>query len=213
VIELIVNGHRKKFWVDTGAGLSVVASDVAEECNILPIGTEKTTGRAGTGKRISIQPAIIDDLQIGELLIKNHPVLIVDKNEMEFRLFGFLRILKIDGIIGWPAIQNMKIEFDYKKKLTTINKPVKVKTKNRNLFWLGKPIVRVKTPEGLNLNFQLDTGANRTSIHKNILKKIIIESTYSKRSTDWSIGGSEKTNSKYFLIYHSFLTETYYISM
>ncbi len=39
---------------------------------------------------------------------------------MEFKLFGLLRLLKIDGIIGWQAIQNMKIEIDYKNKRTII---------------------------------------------------------------------------------------------
>ncbi|MEK0337275.1 MAG: DUF1016 N-terminal domain-containing protein [Nitrosopumilus sp.] len=196
MIEVIVNGHKKKFWIDTGAGLSVVSSDVAEECNIFPIGTEKTTAGTGTNKRVSIQPAIIENLQIGELLIKNHPVVIVDKSDLEFKLFGLLRILKIDGIIGWPAIQNMKIEIDYKNKRTIIEKPIKIETTDRNFFWLGFPIVKLKTPDGKNLNFGLDTGANKTSIHKNILKKINIENGYDKKITHWSAGGFEKTETK-----------------
>ncbi len=196
VIEVRVNGHKKKFWLDTGAGLSVVASDVAEECNIFPIGTEKTTAGTGTSKRVSIRPALIEDLQIGELLIKNHPILIIDKSDMEFRLLGILRLLKIDGIIGWNAIQNMKIEIDYKNKRTIIEKPAKIETEDRNLFWLGFPFVILKTPDGINLNFGLDTGANKTSIHKNILKKINIENAYNKNITDWAVGGLEKTETK-----------------
>ncbi len=195
LIEVVVNGYKKKFWIDTGAGLSVVASDVAEECNIFPIGTEKTTAGTGTDKRVSIQPAIIEDLQIGGLLIKNHPVIIIDKSDMEFKLFGFIRLLKIDGIIGWPAIQNMKIEIDYKNKRTIIEKSIQVKTKNRNLFWFGTPVVKLKTLNGINLNFDLDTGANKTSIHKNILKKINVENAYDKKITHWS-GGFEKTETK-----------------
>ncbi len=195
MIEVMVNGKKKKFWIDTGAGLSVVASDVAEECNIFPIGTEKTTAGTGTSKRVSIQPAIIENLQIGELLIKNHPVIIIDKTDMEFKLFGIMTLLKIDGIIGWPAIQNMKIEIDYKNKRTIIEKPAKIETEDRNLFWLGSPIVKLKTPDRINLNFDLDTGANTTSIHKNILKKIDIKSAYVKKITHWS-GGFEKTETK-----------------
>ena len=196
MIEVVVNGQKKKFWIDTGAGLSVVASDVAKECGIFPIGAEKTTAQAGSNRRVSIQPAIIEDLQIGELLIKNHPVLIIDKSDMEFKLFGLLRLLKIDGIIGWPAIQNMKIEIDYKNKRTIIEKPIKIETKERNLFWLGKPIVMLNTTNGININFDLDTGANITSIHNNIFKKINSEDTYTKRNTNWSVGGIEKTEMK-----------------
>ena len=131
-----------------------------------------------------------------ELLIKNHPVIIVDKSDMEIKLFGLIRLLKIDGIIGWPAIQNMKIEIDYKNKRTIIEKPVKIETEDRNLFWLGYPIVKLKTPDGINLNFGLDTGANKTSTYNNILKKISIEKAYDKKITRWSAGGFEKTETK-----------------
>ncbi|MCK4542518.1 MAG: aspartyl protease family protein [Spirochaetales bacterium] len=196
VIEVEINGHKKKFWIDTGAGLSVVASDIAEECNIFPIGTENIKAGTGTNKKVDAQPAIIEDFRIGEILIKNHPIIIIDNKDLEFKLFGLFRIMKIDGIIGWNVIQNIDIEIDYRKKVTSIKKPIKIDSPNRNFFWLGYPIVTLINQEGTKLNFGLDTGARKTSLTDNILKKINVNNIHIKNITLGSAGGLEKIESK-----------------
>jgi len=140
VIKVEINGHKKFFWLDTGAGLSAVASDVAKECNIYPIGARKIKAGTATGKEVDVKPAIIKDLRIGKLLIKNHPAVIINKKDLEFKLFGLFPIVKIDGIIGWNAIKNMNIEIDYAKKTATIRKPVKMTTVNRNFSGLVIPL-------------------------------------------------------------------------
>lgn len=196
VIEVEINGHKKKFWIDTGAGLSVVASDIAKECNIFPIGTGKIKAGTGTSKKVDAQPAIIENLRTGEISIKNHPVIIIDKKDLEFKLFGLFRIMKIDGIIGWNAIQNIDIEIDYRNKVTTIKKPIKIDSPNRNFFWLDYPIVTLINQEGTKLNFGLDTGARKTSLTDNILKKISVNNVHIKKKTIGSAGGFEKIESK-----------------
>jgi predicted aspartyl protease len=196
VIEVEINGHKMKFWIDTGAGLSVIASDIAKKCNIFPIGTGKIKAGTGTSKKIDAQPAIIEDLGIGEISIKNHPVIIIDSKDLEFKLFGLFRIMKINGIIGWNAIQNMGIEFDYNNRVTTIREPVKMNNPSPNFFWLGYPIVILTNQDGTKLNFGLDTGARKTSITDNILKKISVNDVYIKKITIGSAGGFEKIESK-----------------
>jgi len=46
IIPVIINGVEMNFWLDTGAGMSVLSSDVAEILNIKPI--IEGTGEAGT---------------------------------------------------------------------------------------------------------------------------------------------------------------------
>jgi len=196
VIEVEINGHKMKFWIDTGAGLSVVASDIAKKCNIISTSTGKIKAGTGTSKKVDIQPAIIEDLRIGEISIKNHPVIIIDKKDLEFKLFGLFRIMKINGIIGWNAMQNMNIEIDYNNRITTIRKPIKMDKQNPNFFWLGYPIVTLMNQEGTKLNFGLDTGARKTSITDNILKKINVNNVRIKKKTIGSAGGIEKIESK-----------------
>jgi predicted aspartyl protease len=196
VIEVEINGYKKKFWIDTGAGLSVVASDIAKGCNISPADTGKIKAGTGTSKKVDAKPAMIENLRVGEISIKNHPVIVIDKKDLEFKLFGLFRIMKIDGIIGWNAIQNLDIEIDYYNKVVTIIKPVKFDNSNRNFFWLGYPVVALQNQDGIKLHFGLDTGARKTSLTDNILNKISVKNVHIKKKTIGSAGGLEKIESK-----------------
>ncbi|MCD4665868.1 MAG: hypothetical protein K8R68_11415, partial [Bacteroidales bacterium] len=133
---------------------------------------------------------------IGEILIKNHPVIIIDKKDLEFKLLGLFRILKIDGIIGWNAVQNMDLEIDYRNKVSVIKKPERIESHKRNFFWLGYPIVKLINKESIELLFGLDTGAKNTSIRNNIFKKISNNNVTVKNTTLGSAGGFEEIETK-----------------
>jgi predicted aspartyl protease len=192
IVEVMVNGTKKKFWIDTGAGLSVIASDVAEACRVMPIGYG--TGEAGTAtsKRISVQPAVIQELKIGGIVIANHPVIIIDKKDLELKVLGIFRVMKIEGLIGWNAIQHLDLEIDYQKNTTTIRQPRKTNDAERNFFWLGYPVVSLTDQSGVKLHFGLDTGARRTSISENFLAKVQVDNIKTKKKTIGSAGGFER---------------------
>lgn len=196
IVPVMVNGEKRNFLIDTGAGLSAIASDIAKKCHVFPIGNK--TGKAGTGtsKKVKIQPAIIKELRIGGISIKNHPLIIINKKDLEFKLFGIFRIFKIEGILGWNVLQKMNITIDYKKKVTIIKKPIKGIKKKDQFFWMDYPIVTLKSQDGVKLNFLLDTGANETSITSNIFKKINIKKRSTQRKAVGSAGGFEWTKSQ-----------------
>ena len=115
---------------------------------------------------------------------------------MEYKLFGLIRLFKIDGFIGWNAIKNMDLEIDCKNKRTTITKPVKHDNEKRNLFWLDVPVVKLTSADGIPLNFLLDLGANKTSITENIFKKIRFKNVRTKKATIAGAGGFERIEKK-----------------
>ena len=195
LIEVDVNGRKKWFWIDTGAKLSAIASDVARECGVRAIGDDKGKAQTATTKEIEFQTAIINELRLGALTIKNHPVLLLNEEDLRFKFLGLFTFIKIDGVLGWHAIQNMQLTIDYKNKRTIITKPQKRHTSNRNLFWLGYPIVRLRSEDGVALNFGFDTGSNRSSISENLLGKIAVGEI--KRTNDkvGGAGGFEKYES------------------
>ncbi len=196
LIEVEVNGRKKWFWIDTGAKLSAIASDVAQECGVRPIGAGKGKAKTATTKEIEFQPAVINELRLGELLIQNHPVIILKEQDLKFKLFGLVTFIKIDGVIGWHAIQNMELVIDYKQKQTTIRKPRRRPSAARNLFWLGYPIVRVQSEDGVTLNFGFDTGSNRSSVSENLLKKIDVGAMKRTTAKVGGAGGFEKYESQ-----------------
>lgn len=192
IVEVELNGQKKRFWLDTGAGLSVVASDIAEACGVSPLGTESIDVGTATTKRVDGFPASIHELKIGGIRIANHPALILKKEDLEFGLFGFITLMKIDGIIGWNLIRHVAMEIDYGKNVLTLKRPVKVPIGNRNFFWLGYPIVRLQSGEGTVMHFGLDTGARTSSIRRNIFTKVTGDTSGRKTTTIGSAGGMEE---------------------
>jgi hypothetical protein len=207
-IEVEVNGKPKKFLLDTGAGMSVVSEKLAQECGILPLAHQKAEAGTSTSKKVRIQPAFIKDLKLGDLAVQNHPVIIIDQQDLQFKLLGLFTIMKIEGIIGWNAIQNLFLEIDYQNKVTTIQKAVKYEVPNRNFFLLGGyPVVQLKSEDGILLNFGLDTGAGESWITENLLKKLSRFETSSDTRTIGSAGGWEKVESKILSELNLFLND------
>ena len=163
VVEVTVNGKKYNFWIDTGAGFSVVSSQVAKEVGIKPIGAEDVEIGTSTKRTVSSQTAVIDSLEIGDLRVNRHPCIILAKKDLTFRILG-IRILKIDGIIGWPLIKELDFEIDLPGKELTIRKPVlgDKMAWSGDLGWYWQPILRMRTPSGCPLLFHLDTGAAST---------------------------------------------------
>ncbi len=211
IVEVEVNGHRKHFWIDTGAGLSVIASDIAEECGVVPLASPKAEANTATSKKVGVQAAIANELKIGDLVICNHPIMVIDKKNLQVKWLGFISLLKIDGIIGWNAIQNLDIEINYAAKNVTIRKPEKKGNAARNFFWLGYPVVKLMTADGQPILFGLDTGARKTTITENIFKKIKSEKASLINRTSWSAGGIERIRSK-VIPNQTFLLDEYAIN-
>ncbi|OGB63235.1 MAG: hypothetical protein A2Y94_07575 [Caldithrix sp. RBG_13_44_9] len=207
-IEVEVNGKQKKFILDTGAGMSVVSDKLAQECQILPLVDQKAEAGTSTSRKVGIQPAVIEDLKIGNLSIKNHPVIIIEQKDLQFKLLGLFTVMKIEGIIGWNAIQNLFVEIDYPNKITIIQEPEMFDVPNRNFFLLGGyPIVRLRSEDGILLNFGLDTGARESWITENLLKKINYKTANSNTKKVGSAGGWEKIESKILPELNLFLSE------
>lgn len=196
IIPVVVNGKKFNFWIDTGAGLSVLSSEVAEICGVQPIGKEKTNAVTATNKRVTIRPAVIDSLNIGGLRIDNHPAIIIDKSDLEFKLLGLFTMVKIDGIIGWNAIRNMCLEIDFANHKVSISKPRRRNSLRSNLFWLGYPIVELIAENGVPLYFGLDTGARKSAVTQNIFTKIKAQPGAAKKETVGSAGGFEELERK-----------------
>jgi predicted aspartyl protease len=195
IVEVEVNGVKKKFWFDTGAGLTVIASDAAEECGVRMIGSDTTVSGTATSKTVAIMPAELSDLKIGGLRVRHHPVMIIDKKDLEFKLLGFITLMKIDGIIGWNLIQQLGWEIDYKNKtLDAFASDTSVRTTaDANFFWLGYPTVAVRDSAGRKFLIGMDTGAKQTTLTKEYVAFAKAAPGEVESKTYGSAGGYEET--------------------
>jgi len=192
VIEVTINGHKQNFWIDTGAELTVISSDIAETCGIAPLHEKDTMIGTSTDINVGTRPAVIRELKIGDLTVANHPVWIIAKKDLEIKLFKVIKIIKIDGIIGWNLIQNFHLEIDYQNLTTTIKKPEPTEVAERNFHFVCVPFVSMTDTLGNPFNFFLDTGAGSTSLYQPEIAKIDVSDAKTSKAIIGGAGGTQR---------------------
>ncbi len=190
LVEVAIAGKKYRFAVDTGAPLTVISSRVAEECGIQSTASTQIVTSGDKAATPAAQMAVAT-LSLGDLAIVNHPVVVIDKSEMEVRVLG-IRLFGLDGILGWNAIKNFNLTIDCPNKQMIVKKPQSVYGQRRNLFDLADnlPVVVLKDQEGNRIIFGLDTGSNVSVFFENILKKITDPQVQAKKIKTAGIGYS-----------------------
>jgi len=175
LIPVKIAGKDYNFWLDTGSSLTMLASDVARDLNIQPLVSDTLEIVTSTG-RVKAQPILIPELQLGPLRVDNAPSMIVDETMMQMRepeSIMMSKQVKIDGIIGFDIIRQLDVELDYSEGVIRLRNPATSRTENdRNMFWVGLPIIRMSSTDGLPLHFGLDTGAQVTFVTETLLDKL-----------------------------------------
>ena len=177
LIPVKIAGKDYNFWLDTGSSLTMLASDVAKDLNIQPLVADTLEIVTSTG-RVKAQPILIPQLQIGPLQVDNAPSMIVDETMMQMREPESMLVskqVKIDGIIGFDIIRQLDVELNYDEGVIRLRNPATSRTENdRNMFWVGLPIIRMSSTDGMPLHFGLDTGAQVTFVTETLLDKLQI---------------------------------------
>ena len=165
-VKVKVNGVEQTFWIDTGASFTVLSSDIAAKCGVMKIeGSEARVGTS-TDAVIGLGAGVIEKFQIGELTIENHPAYIIPKENLELKLFKILKLVKVDGILGWNAIQNLKLDINYASNTMELTEPKPSIHPERNFHYFTLPFVSLKDTNGVRMPFFIDTGANETSLYQ-----------------------------------------------
>ena len=166
IIKVYINGHERYFWLDTGATMSLLASDVAAECGVVPI-TKDTLAIAAAQGRIAALPAIAEFIRIGKITVRNLPVALLDPSALRLdkRLsYGRLVTVKLDGVIGSDVLRRLSVVLDMGASTISLARPATHPPKQRSLIWIGFPVVRLLTRDGKPVLFGMDTGADSTIV-------------------------------------------------
>ncbi|HZF71872.1 MAG TPA: retroviral-like aspartic protease family protein [Gemmatimonadaceae bacterium] len=180
------------FWLDTGSSLTMLASDVAADLGIAPLVQDTLEIVTSTG-RVSAMPALIPRLVIGPLVVDNAPTMIVNESMMEMQesrpTQPGMRV-KIDGIIGFDIIRQLDLELDYGDGVLRLRNPAASRSDgNRNLFWVGLPVIRLTSDDGVALHFGLDTGAQLTFVTETLLDKLQLSPARTESRRVGGLGG------------------------
>jgi predicted aspartyl protease len=180
------------FWLDTGSSLTMLSSDVARDLNIIPLVNDTLEIVTSTG-RVRASPALIPELEIGQVVVQNAPTMIVEETMMQMtepRPIEQRKPVKIDGIIGFDIIRQLDLEVDYGENTLRVRNPASSRPEtDRNMFWVGLPVVRLTSSEGIPLHFGLDTGAQLTFVTETLLDKLQLEATRTESRRIGGLGG------------------------
>jgi hypothetical protein len=98
--------------------------------------------------------------------------------------------VKIDGIIGFDIIRQLDLELDYGDGILRLRNPTTSRPDaNRNLFWVGLPVIRIISDDGVPLHFGLDTGAQLTFVTETLLEKLQISPSRIENRRVGGLGG------------------------
>ena len=192
LVPVRIRNKVYNFWLDTGSSLTMLASDVANDLNITPLEPDTLEIVTSTG-RVKASPALISQLEIGQLVVRNAPAMIVEESMMrmtEPRQIEASTRVKIDGIIGFDIIRQMDIEVDYGENSMRLRNPAMSKPDpERNMFWVGLPVIRLMSTDGVPLHFGLDTGAQLTFVTETLLDKLQLEAARIESRRVGGLGG------------------------
>ncbi|HSR54305.1 MAG TPA: aspartyl protease family protein [Acidobacteriota bacterium] len=167
-VEVKINGRSYDFLLDTGASLSVLSSTVAEEAGVEP--ASQVSGNVNDVEEIRFFPALVPELEMGSLRVRNLPVAIIDSEHLSFGLAG-IDLLKVDGILGWTLIRRLRIELDLRQGTARFSPPAPPTTQ-RNVFWSGCPMVLLHTQDGTPALLGIDTGAQSSEIRSRLIRRL-----------------------------------------
>lgn len=99
--------------LDTGAPVTIVSNRLAEEAGLL---TEKTK-KSGLGFFGARLPMKVKKLQVGDAVVENSELMIMDHPLVEFagKVLG-----RLDGIVGFPFISQFAATIDYQSEQLTL---------------------------------------------------------------------------------------------
>jgi predicted aspartyl protease len=192
LIPVRIGNKVYNFWLDTGSSLTMLSSDVARDLDIAPIVSDTLEIVTSTG-RVKANPALIPQLEIGQLVVRNAPAMVVEETMMQMgepRPIEPTKHVKIDGIIGFDIIRQLDLEVDYGDNSLRLRNPATSRPDaDRNIFWVGLPVIRLTSTDGIPLHFGLDTGAQLTFVTETLLDKLQLEAARIESRRVGGLGG------------------------
>lgn len=180
LLPMHVNNHGPfDFILDTGAGTSLLSSELSKQLGVKVIGSKE--GQSAGGK-VSVSLAKVDSLAVAEAKLDDVDVGIVDLSHI-----GKTIGAKIDGDLGYNFLKHFRIAIDYRECVIRFDDPKRVENFGRTpqaemamrLASPAKPLVLVDVHANGRGPFQfaIDTGTSTTAITPELAKQLGVASS------------------------------------
>jgi len=197
-VDIRINrGKTVNAVVDSGAVLSIVSERVATNLSLRPLGTFEGTFYGLLGEPITVHFALLDQLELGDIVIENVPVAIMPDDKMRF-LVSDKREFRIDFLLGANLLKEFRTEMDFAREqitFTQLTAADRHPAPDQNLFIEGfRPIVRGMINRHGWFTFVLDTGSEVTFLNEAQLTRLPIQALAPRMhdATLQGLGGAKK---------------------
>ena len=187
--------------IDSGAVLSIVSQRLATQVGIKRLPVSRGTFYGLLGEPISVDFAMIETLDLGDIQLANVPVAIMPDDKMRFLVTG-KKEFRMDFLIGANLLKEFRLEFDFDRSRVTMTKLTSVDkhpVDDQNLFFEGfRPQVRGTINKRGWYMFVLDTGSEVTFLNESQIAAMPIN-MFAPRvhsATLQGLGGAKKHGSK-----------------
>src|SRR5712692_649127 len=180
LLPVHVNGRGPfDFILDTGAGTSLLSSELAKQLEAKVIGSKE--GQSAGGK-VSVSLAKVDSIAVGETKLHDVDVGIVDLAQI-----GKTIGAKIDGDLGYNFLKHFRVTIDYRDCEIRFDDPKRVESFGRSakteapirLASPAKPLILVDVHANGRGPFQfaIDTGTSTGAISPEFAKQLGVQSS------------------------------------
>jgi hypothetical protein len=194
VVTIRINGKPHDFWLDTGASMTLLSTDVAIAAGA-KLAANDTLALGVVGGHIEARAIYIDSMSLGSVVVRGLGAALVSPEALRFderTVNGVKSTFPIDGMIGTDVLRHLDVVIDARAGTITLSRPRRRSGGTRNLFWVGYPVVRLVTRDGRPVLFGLDTGAEGTYVTTTLLTKLPRTPVAARRNSLVGLGGSQQ---------------------
>ena len=189
--ELVVNGVRAPWLLDTGANQSVVTRTFAERLGVMPLPGVAPVGSGVTGRQSSVRAAVLPTMQVGGAALTNVVLLVIDDENLRIG-FG-PDTYQINAILGYPILKALGV-VTFTRDEFLAGEAAEANGRGVRMYMRGlTPAIECEV-EGRPLLFTLDTGASSTDLSVRYYELFRAQADSWKTQTGGSAGagGSSK---------------------
>lgn len=188
-LAMEINGKPIEMILDTGADWTLLSESRAKEFGVI-LASEQHDLHTSTDIVVKTQFGYLEEVKVGEVLIKNLHVLVVSDELTTIEKDD--QVFDAGAVFGWNAIRNLKVVLDDRSKTYEATVAKYENVQNKNFFWLGYPGLKVVAKNGQGLSFGFDSGAGATEIRPLLLSKFPDLKVRKDSTFEAGIGGIEE---------------------
>jgi hypothetical protein len=158
------------FVIDFGANFCMIDERYVDDFGIKII-ADSILLQGGIGVSVYTKIGIADEIQIGEITLKNVLFFISSRKIVETDTISYLSNYEIQGVIGFPILQAFEHLTIEKTRLLISKSPTKSKHTPNMMIFAYRIYIKAVTPQRV-LCLLFDSGASDSELNSNYLSKI-----------------------------------------